>query len=125
MKDPNNDYSYDIYHNHFLTLLQVRKPQVTELEQAAGVGEQPAINAVSAGIEKISVSIRTTRFADLLVRDRTVMTVSIANGSIDPKQVPLGTGPPTRDELLTHYPAQFTWTELKTFINAGYGPEIW
>ncbi|TCD70751.1 hypothetical protein EIP91_001780 [Steccherinum ochraceum] len=34
-------------------------------------------------------------------------------------EVPLGTGPPTREELLAHYPGKFTWTQLKTFINAG------
>lgn len=33
--------------------------------------------------------------------------------------VPLGTGPPTREELLVHYPAKFTWNQLKVFVNAG------
>ncbi|EMD40201.1 hypothetical protein CERSUDRAFT_133109 [Gelatoporia subvermispora B] len=33
--------------------------------------------------------------------------------------VPLGTGPPTREELLAHYPAKFTWQQLKTFVNSG------
>ncbi|KAJ7367310.1 hypothetical protein DFH08DRAFT_680409 [Mycena albidolilacea] len=33
--------------------------------------------------------------------------------------VPLGSGLPTREELLVHYPAKFTWHELKTFINSG------
>ncbi|KAK7048654.1 hypothetical protein R3P38DRAFT_2870686 [Favolaschia claudopus] len=33
--------------------------------------------------------------------------------------VPLGTGPPTREELLVHYPAKFTWNELKAFVNSG------
>ncbi|KAF7364893.1 Kinase-like protein [Mycena venus] len=33
--------------------------------------------------------------------------------------VTLGSGPPTREELLVHYPAKFTWNELKTFINSG------
>ncbi|KAI6044869.1 hypothetical protein EDC04DRAFT_3137617, partial [Pisolithus marmoratus] len=28
-------------------------------------------------------------------------------------------GPPTRQELLAHYPARFTWPQLKAFINAG------
>ncbi|GLB38225.1 putative protein of unknown function (DUF3605) [Lyophyllum shimeji] len=36
-----------------------------------------------------------------------------------PKEVPLRTGPPTREELLVHYPAKFTWTQLKTFVNSG------
>ncbi|KAJ7079744.1 hypothetical protein B0H15DRAFT_940699 [Mycena belliarum] len=36
-----------------------------------------------------------------------------------PSVVPLGTGLPTRDELLVHYPAKFTWTQLKTFVNSG------
>ncbi|KAJ6585328.1 hypothetical protein B0H19DRAFT_418886 [Mycena capillaripes] len=33
--------------------------------------------------------------------------------------VPLRSGPPTREELLVHYPAKFTWNELKTFVNSG------
>lgn len=39
--------------------------------------------------------------------------------SLDPDSVPLSTGPPTREELLVHYPAKFTWTQLKTFVNSG------
>lgn len=35
-------------------------------------------------------------------------------------QVPLRTGPPTREELLAYYPAKFTWDQLKTFVNSGY-----
>jgi len=35
------------------------------------------------------------------------------------ENVTLRTGPPTRDELLAHYPARFTWTQLKTFVNSG------
>ncbi|KAG1868871.1 hypothetical protein C8R48DRAFT_598145 [Suillus tomentosus] len=34
-------------------------------------------------------------------------------------QVFLRTGPPTREELLVHYPAKFTWHQLKTFVNSG------
>ena len=41
-------------------------------------------------------------------------------GHLTPSDVPLGAGRPTREELLVHYPAKFTWHELKTFINAGY-----
>jgi hypothetical protein len=37
----------------------------------------------------------------------------------DPAPVPLGTGPPTHAELRAHYPAKFTWEQLRTFINAG------
>lgn len=33
--------------------------------------------------------------------------------------VKLGTGPPTREELLIYYPAKFTWHQMKTFVNAG------
>jgi hypothetical protein len=76
-------------------------------------------------LKYFSFTSNDEEFAELLVRDHTAMTVSVVNGSIDPKEVSLGTGPPTREELLAHYPAQFTWTELKTFMNAGYGPEIW
>ena len=45
-----------------------------------------------------------------------------SNGSIltkDQLECPLGTGPPTRQELTIHYPAKFTWEDLKTFINSG------
>jgi len=34
-------------------------------------------------------------------------------------EVPLRTGPPTKEELLVHYPAKFTWAQLKTFVNSG------
>ncbi|KAL5501454.1 hypothetical protein ACEPAH_8714 [Sanghuangporus vaninii] len=34
-------------------------------------------------------------------------------------QVPLGSGPPTRDELRVYYPPKFTWWQLKLFINSG------
>lgn len=33
--------------------------------------------------------------------------------------MPVGTGPPTKQEMLEHYPAKFTWEQLKTFINSG------
>ncbi|KAF8158060.1 hypothetical protein B0H34DRAFT_707342 [Crassisporium funariophilum] len=35
------------------------------------------------------------------------------------EQVPLRSGPPTFEELLVHYPAKFTWEQLKTFVNSG------
>jgi hypothetical protein len=35
------------------------------------------------------------------------------------ENVPLRAGPPTREELLVHYPAKFTWEQLKTFVNSG------
>ncbi|RDX53527.1 hypothetical protein OH76DRAFT_1227906 [Lentinus brumalis] len=38
---------------------------------------------------------------------------------LTPESVPLGTGPPTREELLVHYPAKFTWKQLKVFVNSG------
>ncbi|KZT28348.1 hypothetical protein NEOLEDRAFT_1176080 [Neolentinus lepideus HHB14362 ss-1] len=44
------------------------------------------------------------------------------NGTIQglsDKTVPLGSGPPTREELLVYYPAKFTWHQLKTFVNSG------
>ena len=46
-----------------------------------------------------------------------------ANGvavELTPEPVALGTGPPTREELLVHYPAKFTWKQLKVFVNSGY-----
>ncbi|KAJ2933408.1 hypothetical protein H1R20_g3705, partial [Candolleomyces eurysporus] len=33
--------------------------------------------------------------------------------------VPLREGPPTSEELLVHYPAKFTWKQLRTFVNSG------
>jgi len=36
------------------------------------------------------------------------------------EHVPLGIGPPTKYELLVHYPPKFTWHQLKTFINSGF-----
>ncbi|GBE83042.1 hypothetical protein BKA93DRAFT_910108 [Sparassis latifolia] len=44
------------------------------------------------------------------------MTIS---QTLTPENVPLGIGPPTREELLVHYPAKFTWKQLKTFVNSG------
>ena len=38
------------------------------------------------------------------------------------EDVPLGKGPPTREELLVYYPAKFSWHQLKTFINSGWDP---
>ncbi|KAF5315090.1 hypothetical protein D9619_007355 [Psilocybe cf. subviscida] len=35
------------------------------------------------------------------------------------ESVPLRTGPPTKDELMVHYPAKFTWEQLKIFVNSG------
>jgi hypothetical protein len=35
------------------------------------------------------------------------------------EDVPLGTGPPTKAELIKYYPAKFSWTQLRAFINAG------
>jgi len=32
----------------------------------------------------------------------------------------VGTGLPTHQELLDHYPAKFTWQDLKAFVNSGY-----
>ncbi|KAG6891511.1 hypothetical protein C0992_005044 [Termitomyces sp. T32_za158] len=41
-----------------------------------------------------------------------------------PKDVTLRTGPPTKRELLIFYPAKFTWTQLKTFVNSGYSATV-
>jgi hypothetical protein len=37
--------------------------------------------------------------------------------------VPLRSGPPTREELVVYYPGKCNWTQLKTFINAGWVTE--
>ena len=62
-------------------------------------------------------------YADPLEDEMTIDT-NAANGlaatTLLPEDVPLRGGPPTREELLVHYPAKFTWTQLKTFVNSGY-----
>ena len=51
------------------------------------------------------------------------MTVDLAPAhpadGLTPESVPLREGPPTREELLVHYPARFTWQQLKCFVNSG------
>jgi hypothetical protein len=52
------------------------------------------------------------------------MTVDIENTFasyrvLSPKDVPLRTGPPTKEELRVYYPPKFTWAQLKTFVNSG------
>ncbi|KAJ7600939.1 hypothetical protein C8J56DRAFT_767776 [Mycena floridula] len=48
------------------------------------------------------------------------MTLDSATVPSDsPSIVPLGTGLPSREELLLYYPAKFTWKQLKTFVNSG------
>ncbi|PCH39885.1 hypothetical protein WOLCODRAFT_88342 [Wolfiporia cocos MD-104 SS10] len=44
---------------------------------------------------------------------------SALSAALIPENVPLRSGPPTREELLVHYPAKFTWEQLKTFVNSG------
>jgi hypothetical protein len=34
-------------------------------------------------------------------------------------EIPIGLGPPTKAELIMHYPGKFSWEQLRTFINAG------
>ena len=38
------------------------------------------------------------------------------------QKVAIRSGPPTMDELRVHYPARFTWLQLKTFVSSGYVP---
>lgn len=47
------------------------------------------------------------------------MTVTEGRG---PATTHVGTGLPTYQELLDHYPAKFTWQQLKTFVNSGSVP---
>jgi len=39
--------------------------------------------------------------------------------TLSPATVPIGEGPPTREQLLVHYPPKFTWQQLRVFINSG------
>jgi len=36
------------------------------------------------------------------------------------QKVTIRSGPPTMGELRGHYPAHFTWLQLKAFVNSGY-----
>ncbi|KAG6916317.1 hypothetical protein DXG01_007367 [Tephrocybe rancida] len=48
------------------------------------------------------------------------MTISLLPTTVlSPKDIPLRTGPPTKEELVVYYPAKFTWAQLKTFVNSG------
>ncbi|TFY83877.1 hypothetical protein EWM64_g130 [Hericium alpestre] len=49
----------------------------------------------------------------------TVVSQGTSSGNSSPANVTLGYGPPTHEELLSHYPAKFTWEQLKTFVNSG------
>lgn len=54
--------------------------------------------------------------------DHLPMTLSTSqNFEVNPttQNVPLRSGPPTKEELQVHYPAKFSWTQLKTFVNSG------
>lgn len=48
------------------------------------------------------------------------MAVETNAVELSPEAVPLGTGLPTKEELLVHYPANFTWHQMKVFVNSGY-----
>ncbi len=48
------------------------------------------------------------------------MAIDTKPAELSPETVPLGTGLPTREELLVHYPANFTWHQMKVFVNSGY-----
>ncbi|KAF9483423.1 hypothetical protein BDN70DRAFT_873932 [Pholiota conissans] len=48
-----------------------------------------------------------------------VQPAQCSSSSLTAADIPLRSGPPTREELLVHYPAKFTWTQLKTFVNSG------
>src|SRR6266545_1865704 len=43
------------------------------------------------------------------------LTQAVLNG-----EIPLRTGPPTKEEILVHYPPKFNWNQLKTFVNSGF-----
>ncbi|KAF6755892.1 hypothetical protein DFP72DRAFT_895501, partial [Ephemerocybe angulata] len=43
----------------------------------------------------------------------------VPNKDLDEENVPLGDGLPTKEELIAHYPAKFTWQHMKTFVNSG------
>ena len=63
-------------------------------------------------------------YAESLDDDMTIETIAsndvlLQVSELLPEDVPLRTGPPTKEELLVHYPAKFTWKQLKTFVNSG------
>ncbi|OCH85960.1 hypothetical protein OBBRIDRAFT_890822 [Obba rivulosa] len=46
------------------------------------------------------------------------MTAPAPTTAPDLCSVPPDTGPPTREELLAHYPAQYTWRQFRILVNA-------
>ena len=61
-------------------------------------------------------------YAEAIFDDMTIDTTipkDVPNLPVKLVDVPLREGPPTREELLVHYPAHFTWEQLKTFVNSG------
>lgn len=58
--------------------------------------------------------------SDMTVDNIVVSPSQPATQALTAENVPLRSGPPTREELLVHYPARFTWDQLKTFVNSGY-----
>ncbi|KAI9568584.1 hypothetical protein HD554DRAFT_752588 [Boletus coccyginus] len=47
------------------------------------------------------------------------MTIETHGAVPGVQKVTLRSGPPTMDELRVHYPAHFTWLQLKAFVNSG------
>ncbi|GJE88488.1 DUF3605 domain-containing protein [Phanerochaete sordida] len=56
---------------------------------------------------------------DMTIDLAAAKALDAAPPALTPADVPLREGPPTREELLVHYPARFIWQQLKCFVNSG------
>ena len=72
---------------------------------------------------KDTLPLNWTTFITLLKDDQR-KEITLKGSMTTKDKCPLGTGPPTRQELIDHYPAKFTWEDLKTFINSGWA-QVW
>ena len=95
-----------------LYLLSLEQSVCYSFDELAGHGMEV--------VNKSDCQWAATKLATILGLRVSMITID----NLTPSNVPLGAGPPTKEELLVHYPAKFTWHELKTFINAGYATSL-
>ena len=73
---------------------------------------------IVTSLDDLEDSERNMTIDNILITPTEPVKPAVIQSSI-PETVPLRSGPPTREELLVHYPARFTWDQLKTFVNSG------
>lgn len=112
--------------NQTLIVVQTRQTTVTPLATAES---SQRWDSASFYLPQCTVVLRFTylfitfslhRLLYLVLSGFTIFKNPLMTG-IDESDsaLPIGTGPPTREEIRVHYPPKFTWEQLKLFINAG------